>query len=503
MVTVKQLFIYFTIVYITTIYYFYNQLTSENELNNLPKENINYSNYLTVGIIDFYTDADFKINQLEETINKICINISNVIVIIFSYSLIYPPLNYSIVNSSCKVIERIEKNYKVKSYTENQLQNYIKTDYILFIRDMIDVKSGFETFLWSNLPLVDNEIYVMSFDSSTKCTSIDFSIVKWTLKFTGENKCEYLNGTSHGFLMRKETFLTLPYPLLRPFSQSVFLQGKSIGLKFTKYNVQKYLNNSRESFQLSFLRREQMYKGYLNLMYEELGIKRIIDSNGSIQLFGCKREEERCFPTIVNDMPYFLYDGKWTPPCCLEHLRETGRHVFKVLDTYKIRYWLEGGSLLGAMRNGDIIPWDTDIDIGVYQEDLEKLFIFSQVRTKGPVMDERRYVWEASEESSTAGVSNYLYRVHYSATNRIHVDIFPFYSVNGTMTKDYWFSTHRQDRPFPESFLKPTTKVPFIGVQASVPNHPIDFLHFKFGPDVLDTYKLPDGTLVTDTLPFV
>lgn len=43
--------------------------------------------------------------------------------------------------------------------------------------------------------------------------------------------------------------------------------------------------------------------------------------------------------------------------------------VADVLDKFKIRYGLIYGTLLGAIRDGDFIDWDEDIDIFVLNED--------------------------------------------------------------------------------------------------------------------------------------
>ena len=37
------------------------------------------------------------------------------------------------------------------------------------------------------------------------------------------------------------------------------------------------------------------------------------------------------------------------------------------------KWWIWGGSLLGLVRSGDILPWDTDLDVAVRRQDLAAL----------------------------------------------------------------------------------------------------------------------------------
>jgi hypothetical protein len=107
-------------------------------------------------------------------------------------------------------------------------------------------------------------------------------------------------------------------------------------------------------------------------------------------------------------------------------------------------------------------------------------------------VDEDGYVWERAQPSEGG-----FYRVHYSQTNRLHVDIFPFRpTTDGKMTKDYWFPTHPQDREFPEHFLHPMSSIEFVGRQVSAPNNIRDFLELKFGKGAIETPQYPDPKLL-------
>lgn len=47
--------------------------------------------------------------------------------------------------------------------------------------------------------------------------------------------------------------------------------------------------------------------------------------------------------------------------------------VKTVLDKHKINFWLDCGALLGTIRNGRLIEWDRDIDLGAWYGDVDKI----------------------------------------------------------------------------------------------------------------------------------
>lgn len=71
---------------------------------------------------------------------------------------------------------------------------------------------------------------------------------------------------------------------------------------------------------------------------------------------------------------YDLYDHekkiKKVRPEYILALYQMMQDVHDVFDACNIPYWIDGGTLLGAVRHKGMIPWDDDLDIQISQHDL-------------------------------------------------------------------------------------------------------------------------------------
>lgn len=246
-------------------------------------------------------------------------------------------------------------------------------------------------------------------------------------------------------------------------------------LKDLHFNEGRLLYRSQQTqYQL-----QQLHHTRERALFNKFGIKKVTRATGNTEWYGCSRETPHCFGSVVSGAPIYLYQNRYTPPCCLAGLRKVALHVFEKLDEVGIRYWLESTSLLGAMLNGDLLPWDFEVVIGVNRDDLNRSQWIVKAKNKA-VVDSHGFVWEKATEGE-------FFKVHFSKVNRLHVAILPFFSKNGTMTKDSWFLNNKD---FPEHFLHPMTNIDFAGRQVPSPNNIRDFLEVKFYRGVIENPEM-------------
>lgn len=101
---------------------------------------------------------------------------------------------------------------------------------------------------------------------------------------------------------------------------------------------------------------------------------------------------------------------------------------------HRLRYFVTGGTLLGAVRHEGFIPWDDDIDVAMPRPDYERLTALMHGGT------DVRHTWSDYHTSSDypfayaklglAGTEYYEYRTeHLAMPHTIAIDIFPLDGV--------------------------------------------------------------------------
>ena len=50
----------------------------------------------------------------------------------------------------------------------------------------------------------------------------------------------------------------------------------------------------------------------------------------------------------------------------------------KICDDHDIRFWLEGGTLIGALRHNGPIPWDDDLDDMLLEKDYDRFIKYAK-----------------------------------------------------------------------------------------------------------------------------
>ena len=63
------------------------------------------------------------------------------------------------------------------------------------------------------------------------------------------------------------------------------------------------------------------------------------------------------------------------------------KDIKKILDKHGITFYIQYGTAIGALRHNGLIPWDDDIDILVWEKDMDEI---NRVRSgKGTISNSR------------------------------------------------------------------------------------------------------------------
>jgi hypothetical protein len=186
-------------------------------------------------------------------------------------------------------------------------------------------------------------------------------------------------------------------------------------------------------------------------------------------------EHPRCTASTARCEFWSWSEDYVRPDCCTEHLLDLTVFTDRVLRDHGFLHWLDYGSLLGAVRAGELIPWDSDVDFGCLESDPHKLAaIEPEVKAAG-------YELDLSDP--------HIARIYFSAVNRQHVDVFLWHDRDGTVSRprsagDEWPGVPEEE--FPRGYLVELETVHLHGHPLPAPTPVHDFLsHYRFGPDYM------------------
>ncbi|MBQ7416121.1 MAG: LicD family protein [Oscillospiraceae bacterium] len=132
-----------------------------------------------------------------------------------------------------------------------------------------------------------------------------------------------------------------------------------------------------------------------------------------------------------------------------QHLNDTQRYILhvlrevtRVLDELQIPYFMQGGTMLGAIRHGGFIPWDDDVDLGIPRADYDRLL--KEVSARLPEnLELRTYDDETDHHYYFARIVDTRYQIRRMGSleerlENIWVDLFPLDGMpNGFISRQW------------------------------------------------------------------
>ena len=150
---------------------------------------------------------------------------------------------------------------------------------------------------------------------------------------------------------------------------------------------------------------------------------------------------------------------------------EIAKEVKRICEKYHIKYFLDSGTLLGAVRHKGFIPWDDDLDIAMLRIEYEK---FLKVAPKELSSQYFLQTWDSDPYYPLAFAKirkkNTLYWEAAAGTkqkhNEIYIDIFPYDVFPISTFQRFWQGI--QIRIYKQCMLSKAQAKPWVQIRHSI-----------------------------------
>jgi lipopolysaccharide cholinephosphotransferase len=191
------------------------------------------------------------------------------------------------------------------------------------------------------------------------------------------------------------------------------------------------------------------------------------------------------FKISPKDNQYFMANKPSLTSANLSKARKVLFTVTSLLDANNIPYHLEGGTLLGIVRDQELLPWDDDVDISVPFEYAQKILKLKwQLLLKGYRLSTRKSKKDVGPIKTghyslfkVKPLVGYYFRWFVPGSDLVVLDLFVKAKDN---THTYWQAKEKVMR-VENKFYKSFETVNYLGQALKVPNQYREYLTEKYG----------------------
>ncbi|MFC1523423.1 LicD family protein [Thermodesulfobacteriota bacterium] len=158
------------------------------------------------------------------------------------------------------------------------------------------------------------------------------------------------------------------------------------------------------------------------------------------------------------------------------------KKVCRILDKNNIPYVLEGGTLLGIVRENRLLPWDNDLDITITEDQMSNVLkIKWELTLSGCRVKIRKSIKEVPYFSvGSIRMIKIKPRKFLFFPGRVHLDIF----VKKRVEDQYYWTVDERNpvlKAAPAHFYENFDRINFDGYEYSVPKDYKEYLTYRYG----------------------
>lgn len=152
-----------------------------------------------------------------------------------------------------------------------------------------------------------------------------------------------------------------------------------------------------------------------------------------------------------------------------ERAKENVKSIASILENLNIKWWLDAGTCLGAIREKDFIDDDDDTDIGLMIEDSADVWYLS-----------RELLKQGFSLIGDFGTIDNGYEFSWRKWG-IKTDFFFYYKKDNIVSSSVWKYKKQIIAEYDKKIFENLKEINFLGFKAFVPNPPEEYLTARYG----------------------